>query len=165
MPDCRKTPLTITAVRIRFIQRGRESHRISGSSSSSSSFRFSSRSCLWLSLSSRRVDEVRRRNSSNACYVLGGIVLIFDSMFAEYCLLEFYFVWRQVYVCVSNLWNLKQKIRVVLTAHGVSVEAGRTFYRSGCVIIILRPPSLGKFDSIHKHLIFVSFVFNKIYTS
>ncbi|CAG7902302.1 unnamed protein product, partial [Brassica rapa] len=62
-----------------------ESHRISGSSSSSS-FRFSSRSCLWLSLSSRRVDE----------------------------------------------------IRVVLTAHGVSVEAGRTFYRSGCVIIILK---------------------------
>lgn len=51
---------------------------------------------------------------------------------------------RQVCVCVSNLWNLREKKTQTkdsgysFTAHGVSVEAGPTFYRSGCVIF-LRP--------------------------
>ncbi|CAF1986547.1 unnamed protein product, partial [Brassica napus] len=67
--------------------RERESHRISGSSSSS-------RSCRWISSSSR--------SARTRC------------------------------VCIRVL---------LLTAHGVSVEPGRTFYRSGGCVIILRPPS------------------------
>ncbi|CAN6909395.1 unnamed protein product, partial [Brassica oleracea] len=87
-----------------------ESHRISGSS-------FSSRSCRWISSSSR---SARTRHCFN--FRLHACSLLF--------------------ICEIFFKKNKQKIRALrLTAHGVSVEAGRTFYRSGGCVIILRPPS------------------------